>query len=167
MAPRRSKSQGNAASSQALSARDVVPGRPQYVYRALRKGETPADLRRPAWEMLSALSQEELRLKLIQHVGQGNDPTFKAEVVSASTSQNCVYQLSHEDGRRHLYGEDMVRIDLSAFSQDQVVPLCSEALAAMFFLPQDALASLVCGMHSRICAIFPACLDIRGAILLM
>ncbi len=167
MFPRHSKSQGNSASSQALSGRDVVPGRPQYVYRALRKGETLDDLRRPQWDNLSALSQEELRLKVIEHVGGGSDDTCEAEVTSASTCKKRAWQLANEEGRRHLYWDEMVRIDLSAFSQDQVVPLCSEALAAMFFLPQDALASLVCGMHSRICAIFPACLDIRGAILLM
>ena len=109
----------------------------EYVYRALRIGEQPESLRQPNWAHMSKLSPEQLRLVIMDQVAHGNAALQYKEckILSTSSRLNCVTQLHGTDGRKHLYGGDFVRIQLSAFSPEQVVVL--HKVPAKWFHEED------------------------------
>ena len=143
---RRSKSQGGAALSQNLTAVDQMPNKEKYGFRVLRKEETTTTMRRPDWNRLSALRQNDERWfssTIKNHIQGGNNTAYnEAEVLSLSISHACAYRLAHDPARKHLYanaGQEptIVRVDLTAFSQDQVLPFCKQHFAAKFFEDMD------------------------------
>ena len=132
------RSRSTAAASSQLSARDAIKGRPRYAYRALRKEEAATGTLRMPQGGWADLNKSEKRVQVITHVGHGNElGAYHSACVSATTSENCAFEIAVN--RSHLYGDEpvIIRIDLQAMSHDSVVPLNQPEVAVRYFHPED------------------------------
>ena len=73
---------------------------------------------------------EDLQQALLRNVSSGN--TWPSDMLHTSKDLGKVWSLMHEDGRKNLYSGKVVRIDLSAVSQDLYIDLSILASYKMF-----------------------------------
>ncbi len=78
-----------------------------WLYRVLRKGESPLEMRRPEDHRLELLDSEELRALLLEAVAFGNDPDRPGVFLHATTKLSTARRIRQE--RSSLYSNWVVR----------------------------------------------------------
>ena len=114
------------------SGRAVPPAK--EAYRVLRKGEPLGAMRQPNWDRLQNLYGSQLRREMIGHVGFGfATPAADLKLISATPSLTHALRLGREG--KAFYGNNpiIIRIDLNAFRQNQIVWLGTPTAAAAWF----------------------------------
>ena len=109
--------------------------KPAQLYRALRREETPWNMRIPA-EHLKSLPLDQLRVLLVQGVAEGNLRHRLSQFLHATTSWQTALNIASE--RASLYSGIIVRFDVSSISAECIIDLSTRAGQSYWFAEHDS-----------------------------